>query len=86
MGYGLFYKHLTQMEGVRARITFSNKKKQLEGIIRSANLEEKDGLYIMVELPNGEWKMLTPRHMVKDVTFKPLETETLESLSGDIGN
>jgi hypothetical protein len=69
------------MENVKASITFANKKKTLEGIIKSANLQEKDGLYIMIELHNGEWKLLTPKHVVKDITFKPLINESLEALA-----
>ena len=82
MGYGLFYKYLTDMEGVNAVITFSNKKKTLTGRILSVNLEKGDGLYIMVELGNGERKLLTPENHVRDVTFKPQVSDgSLESLS-----
>ena len=54
----------------------------MTGKILSANLEKGDGLYIMIELGNGERKLLTPQNHVKDVTFKPLQVdESLESLA-----
>jgi hypothetical protein len=85
MGVGLLYKDLVKMEGARVTMKLGHKKKAITGIVRAVNLH-KEGLYVMLELPNGEHKLLTPDDKVRDVTFKPQtpqEEETLESLAGD---
>lgn len=77
------------MEGARVTMMVGHKKKAITGIVQSVNLH-KEGLYVMLELPNGEHKLLTPKDDVHDVTFKPQPIpegtgESLESLAGDNG-
>ncbi len=86
MGVGLLYQQLREMEGARVTLRCGHKKKTLEGIIQSVNLHQ-EGLFMILELPNGQSKLLTPRDQVHDVTYKPqpVENESLESLAGDTG-
>lgn len=89
MGYGLLYQQLRECEGATATMKTGHKKKTLTGTIRSVNLQD-DGLYLMLELQNGECELLTPADKLHSITFTPnppekKENKDLESLTGDNG-
>ena len=88
MGVGLLYQQLCELEGARVTMRVGHKKKTLEGVIRSVNLHQ-EGLFMILELPNGQSKLLTPQDRIHDVTFKPQpkpeKGDSLESLAGDGG-
>ncbi len=86
MGVGLLYQQLCEMEGAQVTMKLGHKKKAVTGIVKSVNLH-KEGLYVMLELSNGERKLLTPDDKVHDVTFTPTIPEKggMETLSGDNG-
>lgn len=85
MGVGLLYRQLVGMEGAEVTMRVGHKKRVLEGTVRSVNLHQ-DGLYMILELHNGQSKLLTPSDRIHDVTYKIKKVEkNPESFSGDNG-
>lgn len=87
MGVGLLYRDLVKMEGARVTLKLGNKKRSVTGMIKSANLH-KEGLFIMLDLGNGKWRLLGPEDKAHDIEFTPQPTEkqaSIESLAGDGG-
>ena len=87
MGRGLFFNHLKDAEGHRVSFRVRHKKRLIEGVLMSWNLQQNDGLYAMVQLENKELKMFTPSDKIHDVLIKgPAPTEeSLGDLAGDTG-
>lgn len=82
MGRGLFYSHLKDMEGCNITFKIRKGKKAIEAKCMSVNLQNDDGLYMQVELPNGQWKLYTPEDKIHNVSWKPMpRDENLELLA-----